>query len=173
MIIRAYVFGFLCLAAGASWADAPKPETTPAVKQNAAEATTSNRWPGVISTGVRSSDLDRSLRFYTQGLGMVVRRTFNKGDRTEVLLGFPNNKDQPAIALMYSKGTSEAVEHGNTMMKIILGVPDVEAVAAKIAAAGFTGGDLRQHSTAKILIIHDPDGYKYEIVETGSVVEPK
>lgn len=172
MVSRIPALAILCLAAGLSWAEASKPETTPANNQSAAE-TASSRWPGLISTGMRSSDIDRSLRFYTQGLGMVVTRTFNKGDRTEVLLGFPGKKDQPGISLIHTKGANAPVEHGNTTTKIVIGVTDVEAVAAKIAAAGFTGGDLRQHSTAKILIVRDPDGYKYEIIETGSVTAPR
>ena len=135
------------------------------------EMSVSSRWPAIISTGLRSSDLERSLRFYTEVLGMSVLRTVTKGDKTEVMLGFPGNKAQARVSLMHTQGDNSPVDHGNTDAKIVLGMPDVEAVAERVTAAGFSGVDLRQHSRAKILIVHDPDGYKYEIIDIDEVSE--
>jgi catechol 2,3-dioxygenase-like lactoylglutathione lyase family enzyme len=120
-----------------------------------------------MSTGMRSSNLERSIRFYTAGLGMVVLQKLVSGPVTEVILGFQGRKDQPALIVFQTQGPggSLPVEHGNSDTKVVLGVPDVHAVAARMASLGYAASDIHQNGVYKILIAHDPDGYKYEIVE--------
>jgi catechol 2,3-dioxygenase-like lactoylglutathione lyase family enzyme len=127
----------------------------------------SGRCPCVMSTGMRSSNLERSIRFYTQGLGMVVLTKVASGPVTELILGFQGKNDQPGLIVFQTKGAEESlpVEHGNADIKVVLGVADIAAVAAKLSSAGYPAGDIHQNSPYKTLITHDPDGYKYEIVE--------
>src|SRR3546814_4387022 len=51
----------------------------------------------MIGPALRSSDLDRSIKFYEQGLGMRVLRTIKMGSTTEVILGFGGGIGQPEI----------------------------------------------------------------------------
>jgi len=134
---------------------------------NAARPTANGRWPGVISTGMRSSNLDRSIRFYTEGLGMVVLGKIVSGPVKEVIFGFQGKPEQAGLMVFQTQGADESspVEHGNSDTKVVLGVADVTAVAARLAAAGYPAGDIQQHGSYRIVIAHDPDGYKYEIVE--------
>ena len=53
----------------------------------------------------------------------------------------------------------------------MLGLPDVELVAQQMTAAGFNGVDLRQHSRSNILIIRDPGGYKYQMIDIDELSE--
>jgi catechol 2,3-dioxygenase-like lactoylglutathione lyase family enzyme len=133
----------------------------------AAEPNLSGRWPSVMSTGMRSSNLERSIRFYTQGLGMMVLTKVASGPVTEVILGFQGKSDQPGLIVFQKKGPGESlpVEHGNADTKVVLGVTDIAAVAARLSSAGYPAGDIQQNGPYKVLIAHDPDGYKYEIVE--------
>jgi catechol 2,3-dioxygenase-like lactoylglutathione lyase family enzyme len=127
----------------------------------------SGRWPGVMATGMRSSNLERSIRFYTEGLGMIVLTKLVSGPVTEVILGFQGKRDRPGLIVFQTKGADESlpVEHGNADTKVVLGVTDIAAVAARLSSAGYPVGDIHHNGPYKILITYDPDGYKYEIVE--------
>jgi catechol 2,3-dioxygenase-like lactoylglutathione lyase family enzyme len=120
-----------------------------------------------MSTGMRSSNLERSIRFYTEGLGMIVLTKLVSGPVTEVILGFQGKSGQPGLIVFQTRGGGESlpVEHGNADTKVVLGVADIVAVAAKLNSAGYPAGDIRQNGPYESLIAHDPDGYKYEIVE--------
>jgi catechol 2,3-dioxygenase-like lactoylglutathione lyase family enzyme len=130
-------------------------------------ATPSGRWPSVMSTGMRSSNLERSIRFYTEGLGMIVLTKLVSGPVTEVIFGFQGKNDQPGLIVFQTKGADASlpVEHGNADTKVVLGVADMAAVVARLSSAGYPAGEIRQHGPYKTLVAHDPDGYKYEIVE--------
>src|SRR3546814_5120486 len=66
----------------------------------------------MIGPALRSSDLDRSIKFYEQGLGMRVLRTIKMGSTTEVILGFGGGIGQPVIMLYKddAPGKSTAIE---------------------------------------------------------------
>ncbi len=55
--------------------------------------------PAVIGAALRSTDLDRSIKFYTTGLGMVVAGKINLSDVTEVFLAFKGKVGQPGILI--------------------------------------------------------------------------
>ena len=134
----------------------------------AAPSATAGHWPSVMSTGMRSSNLDRSIRFYTEGLGMTVLTTRVSGPVTEVIFGFPNSPDHPGLMVFQKKGHGESlpVDHGNSETKVVLGVADIAAIAKQLAAAGYPVGEVQAHGPYKVLWIQDPDGYQFEVVET-------
>jgi catechol 2,3-dioxygenase-like lactoylglutathione lyase family enzyme len=151
-------------ALSAMAAEAPSP-TAPSP---AAQSSITGRWPSVMSTGMRSSNLERSIRFYTEGLGMTVLTTRVSGAVTEVIVGFPNSRDRPGLMVFQKKGDGESrpVDHGNADIKVVLGVPDVSAAASRLRAAGYPTEDTQQQGPYKIFWAQDPDGYRFEIVET-------
>jgi catechol 2,3-dioxygenase-like lactoylglutathione lyase family enzyme len=146
-----------------------------AQKQDAGdEAKALERWPSVMSTGLRTADLQRATRFYTEGLGMVVLGKVESAASTEVVFGFAGRKDEPGIIVFQDKGANRTtpVEHGNADTKIVIGVRDAIAIARRLTAAGYSAGDIHEHGPYKILIAHDPDGYKFEIVEMPATTKP-
>jgi catechol 2,3-dioxygenase-like lactoylglutathione lyase family enzyme len=133
-----------------------------------AQNSTVGRWPSIMSTGMRSSNLDRSTRFYTQGLRMAILTTRVSGPVTEVIFGFPNSRDRPGLMVFQKKGDGESlpIDHGNAETKVVLGVTDVTAVANWLRAAGYAVGEVQAHGPYKVLWIRDPDDHQFEIVET-------
>jgi lactoylglutathione lyase len=122
----------------------------------------------VLSTGMRSTNLDRSIRFYTQGLGMTVLTTRDAGPVTEVIFGFQDSHDRSGLMVFQKKDATDPsapVDHGNSEMKVVLAVSDVAALAARLRAAGYAASDIKKSGPYKILWAEDPDGYKYEIVQ--------
>ncbi|MBY0338314.1 MAG: lactoylglutathione lyase [Acetobacteraceae bacterium] len=122
-----------------------------------------------LHTMLRVGDLDRSVKFYTDVLGMkeLRRRDVPDGKYTLVFVGYAEENEQAVIELTYNYGV-DTYEMGNAYGHIALGVPDIYAAAEKIRAAG--GKVTREPGPVKfgttlIAFVEDPDGYKIELIQ--------
>lgn len=122
----------------------------------------------LLHTMLRVGDLDASLRFYTQVLGMKLLRKqdFPSGKFTLAFVGYGEESDTAVIELTHNWETS-SYELGNGYGHIALGVNDVYATCETIRAAG--GKIVREagpmmHGTTVIAFVEDPDGYKIELI---------
>jgi lactoylglutathione lyase len=123
-----------------------------------------------LHTMLRVGNLQRSIDFYTQVLGMQLLRTSENPEYKYSLafLGFDGgNPGQAEIELTYNWGT-ESYEMGTAYGHIALGVPDAYAACEKIKAAGGNvtreAGPVKGGSTV-IAFVTDPDGYKIELIQ--------
>ena len=123
-----------------------------------------------LHTMLRVGNLQRSIDFYTQVLGMALLRQSENPEYQYSLafLGFDGgNPAQAEIELTYNWGT-ESYDHGTAYGHIALGVPDAAAACAKIKAAGGNvtreAGPVKGGSTV-IAFVTDPDGYKIELIQ--------
>ncbi len=123
---------------------------------------------------IRVKDLETSLDFYTRLLGMkVLRKTDYPGGRfTNCFVGYGPESETAAIELTYNWDRTEPYSHGAGFGHLALGVPDVYAACAKLAAEGAKiarpPGPMK-HGTTVIAFIEDPDGYKIELIETKTM----
>ena len=121
---------------------------------------------------LRVGDLQRSIDFYTQVLGMRLLRTTDRPEQKYSLafVGYGSNPEQAEIELTYNHGVS-SYELGTAYGHIALGVPDVAAACEKIRAAGGTitreAGPVKGGNTI-IAFVQDPDGYKIELIQRDS-----
>ena len=123
-----------------------------------------------LHTMLRVGNLQRSIDFYTQVLGMTLLRQSENPEYKYSLafLGFDGgNPGQAEIELTYNWGV-ERYELGTAYGHIALGVPDVAESVAKIKAAG--GNVTREPGPVKggttvIAFVTDPDGYKIELIQ--------
>jgi len=126
----------------------------------------------ILHTMIRVGDLDRSIRFYTEVLGMKLlrRKDYPGGRFTLAFVGFGDESEQPAIELTHNWDT-DSYEIGNGFGHIAIGVPDIYATCDGIRAIGGTitrePGPMK-HGTTVIAFVKDPDGYAIELIETGS-----
>ncbi|MBE7370133.1 lactoylglutathione lyase [Ramlibacter pallidus] len=123
----------------------------------------------ILHTMLRVGDLQRSIDFYTQVLGMKLLRTTERPEQKYSLafVGYGTNPDHAEIELTYNHGVS-AYELGTAFGHMALGVPDVYAACDRIRAAG--GNITREPGPVKggstvIAFVTDPDGYKIELIE--------
>ncbi len=123
----------------------------------------------ILHTMLRVGDLQRSVDFYTQVMGMTLLRTTDRPDQKYSLafLGYASNPDQAEIELTYNYGVSE-YEMGTAYGHIAIGVEDAAATCAAVKAAG--GNVTREAGPVKggatvIAFVQDPDGYKIELIE--------
>ena len=124
----------------------------------------------ILHTMLRVGDLQRSIDFYTQVLGMQLLRT-SENPEYKYSLAFVSyesgNPGQAEIELTYNWGTT-AYEMGTVYGHIALGVPDAYAACERIRAAGgqvTREAGLVKGGTTVIAFVTDPDGYKIELIQ--------
>ena len=128
----------------------------------------------LLHTMLRVGDLQRSIDFYTETIGMELLRTTDRPDQkyTLAFVGFGggNKNGEAELELTYNYGESE-YDLGTAYGHIALGVDDVAETCERIRAAG--GNVTREPGPVKggttvIAFVEDPDGYKVELIETSS-----
>jgi lactoylglutathione lyase len=123
----------------------------------------------ILHTMLRVGDLDRSLRFYTEVLGMQLLRTTDRPDQkyTLAFVGYGDESEQPALELTYNYGVSR-YDLGSAYGHVAIEVPDAAAACAAVRSKG--GNVTREAGPVKggttvIAFVEDPDGYKIELIE--------
>ena len=123
----------------------------------------------ILHTMLRVGDLQRSIDFYTQVMGMKLLRTTERPEQKYSLafVGYGSNPEQAEIELTYNHGVGE-YELGTAFGHIALGMPDIRGACEKIRAGGGTvtrePGPVKG-GTTMIAFVADPDGYKIELIE--------
>ena len=126
----------------------------------------------LLHTMLRVGDLQRSIAFYTNVMGMQLLRTTERPEQKYSLafVGYGRNPEQAEIELTYNHGVS-SYELGSAYGHIALEVPDAAAACAKIRAGGGNvtreAGPVQGGSTV-IAFITDPDGYKIELIQRNT-----
>ena len=127
----------------------------------------------ILHTMLRVGDLQRSVDFYTQVLGMTLLRTTKRPDQQYDLafLGYGSNPEHAEIELTYNYGVAR-YELGTAYGHIAIGVDDAAATCAAVRdkAVALGGAVTREAGPVKggstvIAFITDPDGYKIELIE--------
>ena len=123
----------------------------------------------LLHTMLRVGNLQRSIDFYTQVLGMTLLRTTERPEQKYDLafVGYGHNPEHAEIELTYNYGVA-SYEMGTAYGHIAIGVPDAYAACEKIRASG--GNVTREPGPVKggstvIAFVTDPDGYKIELIE--------
>jgi len=123
----------------------------------------------ILHTMLRVGDLDRSIAFYTEVLGMrLLRRTDYPGGKfTLAFVGYQDESEGAVLELTHNWGVS-SYEIGSGYGHVALAVPDAHAACAAIKARG--GKVVReagpmQHGTTVIAFVEDPDGYRIELIQ--------
>ena len=126
----------------------------------------------LLHTMLRVGDLERSLAFYTEVLGMTLlrRKDFPEGKFTLAFVGFQPESEGAVIELTHNWETSE-YDLGNGYGHIALEVDDAYETCEKIKQRG--GKVVREagpmkHGSTVIAFIEDPDGYKVELIQANS-----
>ncbi len=122
----------------------------------------------ILHTMLRVGNLQKSIDFYTQALGMTLLRQqdYPEGKFTLAFIGYGDEASNTAIELTYNYGVDH-YDLGTGYGHIALGCDDVYATCDKIRAAG--GKIVREpgpmmHGTTILAFVEDPDGYKIELL---------
>jgi lactoylglutathione lyase len=123
----------------------------------------------ILHTMLRVGDLQRSVRFYTEVLGMKLLRTTDRPEQKYSLafVGYDNEDRAAVLELTYNYGV-ERYELGAAFGHIAIGVPDVEGACERVRS---NGGKVTREpgpvkgGTTMIAFVEDPDGYKIEFIQ--------
>lgn len=120
-----------------------------------------------LHTMIRVGDLEKSINFYTDVLGMKLNRKkdYPEGEFTLAFLGF---EDDPEFLELTYNWDKDKYDLGSGYGHMAFGVDDIYATCEKIEQAG--GRVVRppgpmKHGTTVIAFIEDPDSYKIELIE--------
>ena len=123
----------------------------------------------LLHTMLRVGDLQRSIDFYTNVMGMSLLRQSENASQNYSLafLGYGHNPEHAELELTYNHGVA-SYDLGNAYGHLAIGVPDAYAACEKIRANG--GAVTREAGPVKggttvIAFITDPDGYKVELIQ--------
>ena len=122
----------------------------------------------ILHTMLRVGDLDRSIAFYTEVLGMQLLRQkdYPKGEFTLAFLGYGPESEHTALELTYNWGKTQ-YEIGNGFGHLAINVADVyqavEAAKAKGAEVIREAGPMNAGETI-VAFLKDPDGYEIELL---------
>jgi len=118
---------------------------------------------------IRVGDLERSIAFYTEVLGMRLlrRKDYPDGRFTLAFVGYGEESEGAVIELTYNWGTDK-YEMGNAFGHIAIGVEDIYKTCEQIKKRG--GKVVREpgpmkHGATVIAFVEDPDGYRLELIE--------
>lgn len=126
----------------------------------------------MLHTMIRVGDLDRSIQFYTDVLGMKLlrRKDYPDGKFTLAFVGYGDESDHTVLELTHNWDT-KSYDLGNGFGHIAVEVEDAYQACAAVKAKGGKvtreAGPMKHGSTV-IAFVEDPDGYKIEFIQKGS-----
>jgi lactoylglutathione lyase len=127
-----------------------------------------NAMSKIIHTMIRVLDLDRSMRFYRDLIGLTESHRLDFPDFALVYLR--NAENDFEIELTLNKGRTEAYTHGTGYGHVAVVVADAAAERERMIKLGYQANDLKEFKRgdellARFFFIQDPDGYKIEVLE--------
>jgi len=124
----------------------------------------------LLHTMIRVNDLDESLRFYCDTLGMKLLRKqdYPAGRFTLAFVGYDSEDKTAVVELTYNWDTHQ-YDLGNAFGHLALGTPDIYRTCEELRAKG--GRIVREpgpmkHGGSEIAFVEDPNGYRIELIQT-------
>lgn len=123
----------------------------------------------ILHTMLRVGDLQRSVNFYTNVMGMQLLRTTDRPEQKYSLafVGYGDESSGAVVELTFNYGV-ESYDIGTGFGHLAIAVPNAAAACEAVRAAG--GNVTREAGPVKggntvIAFVQDPDGYKIELIE--------
>jgi lactoylglutathione lyase len=129
----------------------------------------------LLHTMIRVNNLDESLKFYCDALGMKLLRKhdYPNGEFTLAFVGYDDERDHTVIELTHNWGTS-SYEQGTAFGHLAVGVDDIYAKCAELKQKGVKvvrdAGPMKFGGPV-IAFVEDPTGYKIELIQNGTVIQ--
>jgi lactoylglutathione lyase len=123
----------------------------------------------ILHTMLRVGDLGRSLKFYTEVLGMRVlrRKDYSEGRFTLAFVGYGEESEQAVLELTHNWDTA-SYDLGDGYGHVAIEVTDASSACEQVKKRGGKvtreAGPMK-HGTTVIAFVEDPDGYKIEFIE--------
>jgi len=121
----------------------------------------------LVGAVLHVTDVERELAFYRDLLGMKLAMTLESGAGTEYMLRLGDDPAAAGIILQRPKDRA-TLEHGNAFSRLVLRVADIDALAARLDAAGHAHAPVRDVAHGyRMMMLDDPQGYRLELVQSA------
>ena len=126
----------------------------------------------LLHTMIRVNDLDESIRFYCDLLGMELlrKKEYPSGRFTLAFVGYGHESENAVVELTYNWDTHQ-YDVGNAFGHLAVGVKDIYATCETLRGKGAKivrePGPMK-HGTTEIAFVEDPNGYKIELIQMKS-----
>ena len=126
----------------------------------------------LLHTMIRVNDLDESIRFYCDLLGMQLlrKKEYPSGRFTLAFVGYGSEAETAVVELTYNWDTHQ-YDIGNAFGHLAVGVSDIYATCETLRGKGAKivrePGPMK-HGTTEIAFVEDPNGYKIELIQMKS-----
>ncbi|NOS74206.1 MAG: lactoylglutathione lyase [Methyloglobulus sp.] len=124
----------------------------------------------LLHTMLRVGDLEKSIAFYTQLLGMKLLRSqaYPEGEFTLAFVGYQDEADSTVLELTCNWG-KQHYDMGTAFGHLALATDDIYAACEALAAEGVNitrmPGPMKDDKSIVIAFLEDPDGYKIELIQ--------
>ncbi len=148
------------LVASPLFAQAPRPPATPAPAGDPALA-------AISGPLLRVSNMERSLKFYTEGLGLVVVR-----QGSPMVLAGAGKGPPPIIMLQQSPASAPPFKpNSDGLIRFYMSAPDTNALFVRLKERGYAPYRSANEPSG-IIFVNDPDGYIYEFTQSPGTAAP-
>jgi lactoylglutathione lyase len=123
----------------------------------------------ILHTMLRVGNLDRSLAFYTEVLGMRLlrRKDYPEGKFTLAFVGYQDETEAAALELTHNWDTSHytiGTGYGHVAIEVDDAYRACEVIKSRGGVVTREAGPMK-HGTTVIAFVEDPDGYKVELIQ--------
>lgn len=121
----------------------------------------------MLHTCIRVKDLDKSLKFYKEALGLIETRRMDYPEYKFSLVYLSDKEDGYEVELTYNYDQEKPYDLGNGFSHIAVGVEDIEAERERHISLGYEVTTMKGLSdgAATYYFVTDPDGYKVEVIK--------
>lgn len=122
----------------------------------------------MLHTCIRVMDLEKSLKFYQEALGLIETKRKDFPDHKFTIVYLSNKEREYEIELTYNYNPEKPYELGNGFSHIAVGVEDLEGEREKHISLGYEVTPLKglPGTVPNYYFVTDPDGYKVEVIRT-------
>ena len=120
----------------------------------------------MLHTCIRVMNLEKSLEFYKNGLGLIETRRNDFPEYKFTLVYLSNEEGGYEIELTYNYDPEKSYELGNGFSHVAIGADDIVALREKHIEMGYEVTDLKglPGEPPRYYFVTDPDGYKVEVI---------
>jgi catechol 2,3-dioxygenase-like lactoylglutathione lyase family enzyme len=121
----------------------------------------------IVGPGYHVADVQKSLKFYRDILGMQVRMQYGPADKPDVVIGFGADTTATGIMLLSDRSvpSPRKIEHSHGYSRLAVRLADLSGVHRRLRASGYVVSDIRVvHDVFLMAMATDPDGYQVELL---------
>ncbi|HET8882012.1 MAG TPA: VOC family protein, partial [Solimonas sp.] len=118
---------------------------------------------GIKAVGIHVQQIDRTLKFYTEGLGFIEKGRLEHDGSREIFLSLPDAEPTATILILQDAASTDA----EGPAPLVLSTRDIEKAVARLQQLGYATGEIRAMAGRKIAVVQDPEGTRIELYEAA------